>query len=128
MKTKIFIISLLIICLGIFNACKKEQEKDRSLLKIDLQSQFTNNHVKIYIDNRLVFDKLITTSPSIGLADSYSDTLSNQTHKIKIIVDNQDQTEFLINLKTTTYVGLNYYTNNPTHFSRMIQAQPFMYD
>jgi hypothetical protein len=125
MKTKTILLSLLLLVLAGANSCCKN--RNHHLLRIDLQSDFIGNNVQIYIDNQKVYNKIANTNYTVSFADYYSDTIKEDYHIIKIIIDHQYTHQFNVNLDKNLYIGINY--NNVTHtINKRIQDEPFFYD
>ncbi len=125
MKTKVILLVVIISTLLATVACNKQNEKH--LLRIDLQSDYVNNRAKIYIDNQLLVDSLVSTNYSIGLAQSFDFNLSHQTHQVQILIDNTQEIRFAIKLNKDQYIGITY--DSTSHILRRnISDNPFFYD
>jgi hypothetical protein len=105
-------------------ACKKET---RSFpVAVDLQSQFNNDNVNVYIDNVLVFGKIITTNDVLSLAASTSKTLKEGQHEIKVFVNSKTLNQSF-NLDSDLYIGINYNRDSSTISLRYWET-PFIYE
>ncbi|MEI6311382.1 MAG: hypothetical protein WCP57_03880 [Bacteroidota bacterium] len=125
MKTKGILFLLMLSILLATVACNKQNEKH--LLKIDLQSDFVQNRAKIYIDDQLEVDSLVSTNYTIGLAQSFDFNLSRQTHQVQILIDNTQEIRFAIKLNKDQYIGITY--DSTSHILRRnISDKPFFYD
>jgi len=125
MRTKVVLCILILTTIFITIACNKQNEKQ--LLRIDLQTDYVNNRAKIYIDNQLVIDSVVSTNYTIGLAQSFDFNLSHQTHQVQILIDNIQEIRFAIKLNKDQYVGITYDASSHI-LRRNISDNPFIYD
>jgi hypothetical protein len=79
----ILIIGLLVLFGGMLIAGIQKPEK----LQIELGQTFRNDHVKIYLDKKLVFDKKVTTPDSGRIAEGIRVTKPKKPFEIMVEVN-----------------------------------------
>jgi len=82
-KSKPVIFSILLLLL-LFGSCKKLNIKQE--LRIDLGSNFSNQHVKIKLDNELIFSQNISTNQMNGFAEIINLDYAIGKYKISVNV------------------------------------------
>jgi hypothetical protein len=122
---KIFVILLVVT---VFTACDNEELADTRQLVFHVQSDFSNDEVKITVDGQEILNKMATTNHLLGVDPSANTSvdLIKGTHSVGIVVDGHGFMTDVV-LDSDLYVGINY--NRDTNEIFIVQSlQPFGYD
>ena len=84
---------------------KNIKKKTSPFLNITFEDYFKSDYIKIYVDKKLVYDKKISTSDILGVADSYE--LEKDFKEVIIYINNQK----IILTKEKTLDYKNIYVN-----------------
>ena len=84
---------------------KNFKKKTSPFLNITFEDYFKSDYIKIYVDKKLVYDKKISTSDILGVADSYE--LEKDFKEVIIYINNQK----IILTKEKTLDYKNIYVN-----------------
>ncbi|AZI69526.1 MULTISPECIES: hypothetical protein [Cloacibacterium] len=84
---------------------KNFEKKTSPFLNITFEDYFKSDYIKIYVDKKLVYDKKISTSDILGVADSYE--LEKDFKEVIIYINNQK----IILTKEKTLDYKNIYVN-----------------
>ena len=82
-------ISVLVLPLIILGGCKDSGstlQPSPVVFRIDLQSQFLEDSVRVLVDSRIVFEGRVTTNFTLGLAKSLSVDPSAGQHDVRVQV------------------------------------------
>ena len=66
------------------------EKKSSPFLNISFEDYFKSDNIKIYVDKNLVYEKKISTSDILGVADSYE--LKEDFKEVTIYINNQEIT------------------------------------
>ena len=66
------------------------EKKSSPFLNITFEDYFKSDNIKIYVDKNLVYEKKISTSDILGVADSYE--LKEDFKEVTIYINNQEIT------------------------------------
>jgi hypothetical protein len=124
-KTNLYI-SLLTFSLLFVFACKKGDDLKDVAVRIDIQSSFVADDVKIYIDNQKEFDNTITTNDVLSFAGGFSTVKSEGRHHLRVIIGGVEYNENFT-LSNMLYIGINY-DRQLKQVKTIHSATPFGYD
>lgn len=82
-------ISVLVLPLIILGGCKDNGstlQPSPAVFRIDLQSQFLDDSVRVLVDTRIVFEGRVTTNYTLSLAKSLSVDASTGQHDVSVQV------------------------------------------
>lgn len=94
---------------------------------MNLQGNFNQDSITIFLDNQQIFSKQVTTNNLLGLADVVAPiSKESGSHQLKIEMNGISTAENF-NLQSALYVGINF---NPTtkKFELIYSKEPFLYD
>jgi hypothetical protein len=124
MKKTILSIPLAILLLA---ACRKSSNPTVYDLGVDIQSNFNNDKVQVFIDNQPLLNTLVTTNHAWSLATSISTANTEGKHTIKVIVNEKTVSTETFSQKAALYIGVNYnQQNDKVNFT--YSAQPYLYN
>lgn len=119
------------------SACKKDDgtidcDMGPRNIRVDFQSSFQKDMVRVYLDTALVVrDTILTTNPVLGLAgmDSFS-VLRRGEQMLKVVVNNRDSASVPLQLdkRQNFYVGVGYNLPGKAKLAFEVRAEPFVYD
>ncbi len=124
MKKAILSIPLVLLVL---TACRKSNNPTVYDLGVDIQSNFENDKVQVFIDNQPLLNSEVTTNHALSLATSISTANTEGEHTIKVVVnDNTANTEKFMQ-KADLYIGVNYSKLNKK-VAFVFSAKPYFYN
>lgn len=124
MKKAILSIPLVLLVL---TACRKSNNPTVYDLGVDIQSNFENDKVHVFIDNQPLLNSEVTTNHALSLATSISTANTEGEHTIKVVVnDNTVNTEKFMQ-KADLYIGVNYNKLNKK-VAFVFSAKPYFYN
>jgi hypothetical protein len=124
MKKTILSIPLALVLL---TACRKSSNPTVYDLGVDIQSNFNNDKVQVFIDNQPLLNTLVTTNHAWSLATSISTANTEGKHTIKVIVNEKAVSTETFSQKADLYIGVNYnQQNDKVNFT--YSAQPYLYN
>ncbi|WP_276134761.1 hypothetical protein [Polluticoccus soli] len=132
MKRNICAIVLIAISLAAVNvlaSCNKKAKKIYNV-GVDVQTQFENDKVQIYIDDEQILDKQLTTNDVLGvcLPDGIvHKEIKEGKHKLKVVVNGSATKTEKFSLTEDVYIGVRY-DRSSGDISYLFQKEKFMYD
>lgn len=105
MKKTILIIPLALLLLV---SCRKTNNPTVFDLRVDMQANFSEDNVRVYIDNQPLLNKKVTSDPMLGFAGSVSTANTEGNHTIKVIVNDDIVTSQNFTQKSDLYIGVGY--------------------
>ncbi|OQP49421.1 hypothetical protein [Niastella populi] len=124
MKKVILSISLVLLVL---TACRKSNNPTVYDLGVDIQSNFENDKVQVFIDNQPLLNSEVTTNHALSLATSISTANTEGEHTIKVVVNDSTVNTEKFMQKQNLYIGVNYNKlNNKVAF--VFSAKPYFYN
>jgi hypothetical protein len=111
----------------LFAQCDETDNKEWTL-GIDVQSDYSGEHVTVLIDQEKVIDDPLTTNHVLGVTPARITTSQVEgVHTVKIIINNDPPFTKQIELEGNLYLGVNY---EPSTGSVSITESdlPFLYD
>jgi hypothetical protein len=124
MKKTILSIPLALVLL---TACRKSSNPTVYDLGVDIQSNFNNDKVQVFIDNQPLLNTLVTTNHAWSLATSISTANTEGKHTIKVIANEKAVSTETFSQKADLYIGVNYnQQNDKVNFT--YSAQPYLYN
>lgn len=94
--------------------------------QVDLQSRFQNTPVIVSIDNRVIFNDIVTTNLSLSLAAAIPFEIVKGTHVLTVTVGNSITRSTLFTISDALYIGVNY-NSNASEITFIAQTEPFPY-
>ena len=101
----------LIVFLGstLFTACRKNNGPAAAYdLGVDLQSNYKEDHVQVFIDDQSLFSSFASTNDLLGLAGSIGTTNTEGRHTIKVIVNDSTEVTEEFDQHSNLYIGVIY--------------------
>jgi hypothetical protein len=93
----------------LFTACRKNNGPAAEyVLGVDLQSNFKEDHVQVFIDDQSLFNSLASTSDVLNLASSIGTTNTEGRHTIKVIVNDSITVTENFEQHDNLYIGVAY--------------------
>ena len=83
--------------------------EDRQAFEVHLQSSFDQDHVRVELDGRTVFDGRVTTAHVAGLAERIELERPTGTHRIRVTVNDLEAVEKRFKLDERLTVAVQYY-------------------
>ena len=124
MKKTILSIPLVLLLLV---ACRKTSNPTVFDLGVDIQSNFDNDKVQVFIDNQALLNTQVTTNHAWSLATSISTANTEGNHTIKVIVNDGTALSESFTQKADLYIGVKYNKQNKV-VSFVYSAHPFVYE
>lgn len=126
------LLGLFVAAACLMTACDKK-DKDAAegyTLGIDVQSAFDQDHVQIYIDDRNVLDKTLTTNDLLGVClteGQITKLVGVGSHTLKVVINEHVTETNGFSMNKNLYVGIGY---NPQTKDITFQYadHPFVYD
>lgn len=118
----VFLLSTLTVLIS----CKKEKTYT---LGIDVQSEFVNDSVEVFMDNEPLIIKRLTTNNLLGVCDGGIVRLTKKegTHTLLVFVNNSATLITNLSLNHNLYIGVTYdSTDNEVFFVHA--DEPFLYE
>lgn len=125
--------SLLLFMAGmLMTGCKKNNKPEnpsgeKYLLNLAAHQSFDNDQLNIYVDGTSVFNKNVTSNPSLGYAGGTAVTVNAGQHSIKVVVNGVVTKKQNVTVSADLYVGINYNVQG-SGISFLMQDHPFAYD
>lgn len=93
----------------LFTACRKNNGPAAEYaLGVDLQSNFKEDHVQVFIDDQSLFNSPASTSDAFSLASSIGTTNTEGRHTIKVIVNDSITVTQDFEQHGNLYIGVAY--------------------
>lgn len=124
-KLTLFLLLAVLVGAG---SCKKEKENGNETVNlfVDLQYDFSDDLVQVFIDGKPKFNARITTNAILGFATGISSVESKGVHTIKVIINGSVSDTELVSLDDDLYVGISYTAAQGVRFR--LSDKPFGYD
>lgn len=125
MRKSTFIFCLFAVIILI--SCKKEVKN--YTLGIDVQSQFENDSVEVFLDNEVLIKKRLSTNNLVGVCTDgiIRTTKTTGNHALKIIINNTSTLNQNFTINKDVYIGINF--DPSTHAISVVYADdPFLYE
>lgn len=119
----LFLLFTATICIS----CKKEAKN--YTLGIDVQSEFVDDSVEVFIDNESLIKKRLSTNPLLGVCSDGQLRLTKKegTHTLLVIVNNSATFTSNFTLNNDLYIGVTYNaTDNEVFWVH--SNEPFLYE
>ncbi|HUM52366.1 MAG TPA: hypothetical protein PK431_11140 [Chitinophagales bacterium] len=117
---------LFILTITILISCKKDKTYK---LGIDVQSQFENDSVELFLDNEPLIKKRLSTNNLLGVCDDGIVRLTKNegVHTLLFIVNNSATLVTNLSLNNNLYIGITYDPSD-NEVSFMHSDEPFIYE
>jgi hypothetical protein len=97
----IFLVSTL------FTACRKNNGPAAEFdLGVDLQSNYKEDHVQVFIDDQSLFNSMASTNNILSLAGSIATTNTEGRHSIKVIINDSTTVTEEFEQQSDLYIGV----------------------
>jgi hypothetical protein len=110
--------------------CDSESEPETKNLVFNVQSDFEDDMVEIYVDDAtLVLNQNVTTNHALGVDLTAIKTVEVTTgsHSIRVVVNGADELRATVSLNSDLYIGVRY--DQQTGVVSIDQSlQPYVYD
>lgn len=88
-------------------SCRKASNPTVFSLGVDMQENFQQDNVRVYIDNQPLLNKELTSNHNLGLAGSVSTVNTEGTHTIKVVVNDSTVITANFTQHNDLYIGIN---------------------
>lgn len=124
MKKRAFVLFILMITILI--SCKKDKTYK---VGIDVQSQFVNDSVELFLDNEPLIKKRLSTNNLLGVCDDGIVRLTKKegVHTLVFIVNNSATLVTNFSLNNNLYIGITYDPSD-NEVSFVHSDEPFIYE
>lgn len=132
MNRKIFSIILVaigLLTINVLASCNKKAKKSYNV-GVDVQTQFKNDKVEIYIDDEKILDKQLTTNDVLGLCvpdGVVHKEVKEGKRKLKVVVNGSATKTEKFTLEQDVYIGVRY-DRTTSEISYIFQNEKFLYD
>jgi hypothetical protein len=106
-----------------------DSESETKNLVFNVQSDFEDDMVAIYVDATLVLNQNVTTNHTLGVDLNAMKTVEVATgnHSIRVIVNGADELTTTVNLNSELYIGVRY-DQQTGEVSIDQSLEPYVYD
>ncbi|MCD6064051.1 MAG: hypothetical protein K0R82_1962 [Flavipsychrobacter sp.] len=125
----IMLLTVSTLTVNVLASCNNKVKKSYNV-GIDVQTQFENDKVQIYIDDEKILDKQLTTNDVLGvcLPDGVvHKEVKEGKRKLKVVVNGSATEVEKFTLTEDVYIGVRY-DRSKGEISYIFQKEKFMYD
>lgn len=123
------LLAIFLLTTTVLTACNKKAKKSYNV-GIDVQTQFNNDKVQIFIDGEEILNKQLTTLDVLGVClpnGVVHKIVHEGKHKLKVEVNGSASKTEKFTLKEDIYIGVNY-DRTTGEITYKFQDEKFMYD